>query len=158
VDKWRARNAVTNAVGNAVSNAAPVPVPVPVPVPDIKKEKEVSAPEVARAEVIPFEKPDPRKAIFDDGLRWLASATKRPESSLRPLVGKWIKARGDPDVASALVAAQRENPVDAISWIEARLQSDGQRKPTSADRGRDLANEFLETASDLQRRGSMREH
>ena len=97
-----------------------------------------------RAEILPPETaPDPRKAIFDDGLRWLASATKRDQRALRPLVGKWIKSRGDPEVAASLIAAQQHNPVDPISWIEARLKSNERNKPSDLQRRRSLAEAFL---------------
>lgn len=126
----------SNSHCNAVTNGSvtPAPVPDPDPLPNIKKEKEEARQE-PRAEVLPPE-PDPRRAIFADGLRWLASSTKREERALRPLVGKWIKARGDPEVAAAMVAAQQVKPVDPIAWIEARLKSNAQRKPSDLDNRR----------------------
>lgn len=108
------------------------------------EQREKEAHEAVRADVLPPELiPDPRKAIFDDGLRWLAKAVGRPERGLRGMLGRWIKVRGDPDVAAALVAAQQNNPVDPIAWIEARLKSNGQRKPSDLQRRRALAEEFL---------------
>ena len=117
--------------------------PVPVSDTNIKKEKEDARPE-PRGDVLPPELiPDPRKAIFDDGLRWLASVTRRPERALRPMLGKWIKARGDPEVAASLVAAQQAGIVDPIAWIEARLKANGKQKPSDLQRRRALAEEFL---------------
>ena len=117
------------------------PEPEPEPLPEPRKQDARQEP---RADVLPPELiPDPRKAIFDDGLRWLAKAVGRPERGLRGMLGRWIKVRGDPDVAAALVAAQQNNPVDPIAWIEARLKSNGQRKPSDLQRRRALAEEFL---------------
>lgn len=105
------------------------------------------------AETLAPEQPaDPRATIFREGLRWLAKASGRPESSLRSMIGKWIKARGDPEVCAAIVAAQQANIVQPIAWIETRLNANARRKPSDLDRRQELAGAFRFVADQSQRR------
>jgi hypothetical protein len=105
------------------------------------------------AEVLEPEEPaNPRATIFREGLRWLSKTSGVPETKLRSRVGKWIKARGDPDVCAAIVAAQQANIVQPLDWIEKRLQGNAQRKPSDFDRREELASAFRFVANESQRR------
>jgi hypothetical protein len=96
--------------------------------------------------------PNPAAFLFGTGLRWLMKNSGRPEAQCRSLIGKWRKTRGDPEVAGALVAAQQENVSQAVEWIEKRLQSNGQRKPSDLDNRRALADAFDEVAAEAEAR------
>jgi hypothetical protein len=61
--------------------------------------------------------------LFDDGLSWLAGKTGKTENSFRSLMGKWIKNHGEEPVAMAIMAAQKDDPVDPVPWIEGRFKN-----------------------------------
>jgi hypothetical protein len=60
---------------------------------------------------------DPVKAMFDAGIRLLASAGIA-EPKARSLLGKWKRDHGEIAVMAALGKAQREGAIDPVSFIE----------------------------------------
>lgn len=75
---------------------------------------------------------DFKRVIFDEGLRWLATAGKRTPTSMRSLLGKWCKDYGDSNVAAVLVKAQQFSPVEPISFVERMLKDAKTGKPTGS--------------------------
>lgn len=67
---------------------------------------------------------DARKALFAEALPLLAKYVGRPESSLRPLVAKWLQTcRDDAAKVGRLIAeAVKEQRADPIAWIERCLK------------------------------------
>ena len=67
---------------------------------------------------------DDRTILFQDGLRWLASATGQSERSCRGLLGGWLKTTGDDAgvVLEALRRAQAERVADPVPWMVAALK------------------------------------
>ena len=85
---------------------------------------------------------DLKSTTFGPCLRWLASATGKSESSLRPLMGKWCRDYRDGAVLEAIAAVSRGPPVDPIAAIVKRLESQGharssQGKDAQYQAGRD---------------------
>jgi len=60
---------------------------------------------------------DPVKAMFDAGIRLLASAGIA-EPKARALLGKWKRDHGEIAVMAALGKAQREGAIDPVSFIQ----------------------------------------
>lgn len=77
----------------------------------------------------PVDFPDARKALFDM-LPHLHRATGRPESSIRSLLGKWLKKAGDDAVRlrSLIVQALEDQRADPVAWIEGCLKQSGHPK------------------------------
>jgi hypothetical protein len=98
--------------------------------------------------------PSPVEFIFGSGLKWLVANSGETEKRCRSLIGSWRKTRGDPEVAAALVAAQKEGVSQPIEWISKRF-SDGK---SSGSRGRDMAATALELGDRLQRDRELYEH
>lgn len=65
---------------------------------------------------------DPEKVMFDQGIAFLGTAGVT-ENKARPLLGRWKRDFGAPDVISALGAAKREGAIEPISFIEAALKA-----------------------------------
>ena len=63
---------------------------------------------------------DPRKLIFDSGVRLLAG-TGLTERSARGLIAKWCKEHGDGWTREALLSA--EGKAQPVAWIEARART-----------------------------------
>lgn len=97
---------------------------VDVTPPDTDTDTEDSEPIGSSAPSAPF---DLKAQIFGPCLRWLAKQTGKPESKLRPMVGRWCSRYGDGGTLDGLVAAARASPVDPIAWIESILN--GKAKP-----------------------------
>ncbi|MGD9925256.1 MAG: hypothetical protein AB7V13_27980 [Pseudorhodoplanes sp.] len=87
------------------------------------------------------EPPDPRKIIFDQGLAWLSERTNKPPDRLRSYLGKLCRDHGDAMTSAAIVDAQKNNPVDPISWMERFLN--GKQKSGDLGQRRSLAAAFL---------------
>jgi hypothetical protein len=67
---------------------------------------------------------DARKALFGEALPLLAKYVGKPESSMRALVGKWLKsAKDDAAKVSRIIAETvRDERADPVSWIEKCLK------------------------------------
>jgi hypothetical protein len=61
--------------------------------------------------------------IWKSGVNWLAGiyGTSMGEDRIRSRLGKLVKDHGESEVISALIAAEREKPIDPLNWITARL-------------------------------------
>lgn len=72
---------------------------------------------------LPAQKPDPRKDLFDRGVREIVRRTGRAEGGVRGMVGKWLKHADDNAVIvlSAVDAAFDHDAADPVPWIERRL-------------------------------------
>lgn len=68
--------------------------------------------------------PDVRTELFRRGLDTLARMSGKTPSSVRALVGKWLKACNDEaiHVLAAIDDAATDRVVDPVPWIERRLQ------------------------------------
>jgi uncharacterized protein YdaU (DUF1376 family) len=65
----------------------------------------------------------PLKATaFSAGLASLARATGKNPDTHRSMVGKWVKQYGEAAVLAALIACEREVPVEPIAWIIKSLE------------------------------------
>src|ERR1700752_69520 len=71
---------------------------------------------------------DFKKTIFQEGLKWLVERSKRKESPLRSMLGKWCRDYGDAAVFGAIMDAQRVSAIEPIAFIEKALQG----KPTTS--------------------------
>lgn len=100
-------NSLENQSSESLASRAVLRTPEPEPYSDTNVSAEI----------------DFKKIVFDEGLKFLAARTGRPAEKLRPLVAKWCHSRGDPAVASALIAAQKASAVDPISFIENQLSN-----------------------------------
>lgn len=70
--------------------------------------------------------------IFGECLSWLATKHATPPGALRSYVGGLLKQHGDGPVLAAFIAAAREDPVDAKSYLKGILKhgkSNGSRRP-----------------------------
>lgn len=85
--------------------------------------------------------PDPKKIIFDQGLAWLSERTNKPPDRLRSYLGKLCRDHGDAMTSAAIVDAQKNSPVDPISWMERFLN--GKQKSGDLGQRRSLAAAFL---------------
>lgn len=65
---------------------------------------------------------DFKKVIFDEGLRWISTQAGRTPTTMRSLMGKWVRDYGEAAVAGAIMAAQKASAVDPISFIEKVLR------------------------------------
>ncbi len=61
--------------------------------------------------------------IFGEGKAWLAEKTGKPQQSFGGLINRSLKAHGEDAVLLALVAAQKEDAIDPVAWIEGRFRS-----------------------------------
>lgn len=68
---------------------------------------------------------DPEKVMFDQGIRYLATAGVS-EAKARSQLGKWRRDHGAGAVIEALGAAQRLGIVEPIGWIEGRWRAERQ--------------------------------
>jgi hypothetical protein len=66
-----------------------------------------------------------KEIVFGKCLSWVADKTGRPPDGFRSLFGRWCKDYGDAAVIDAIMAAQREEPIEPIAWLTARLASSG---------------------------------
>ena len=69
----------------------------------------------------PRQSHDLKSEIFGTCLRWLATATGKPEVKLRPAIGRLCSQYGDGPTLETLEACARAGPVDPLGWIHARL-------------------------------------
>lgn len=67
--------------------------------------------------------PDARMTLFRDGLQELAKLSGRPETKLRPMIGKWLRDADDDAlrVLTLISKARQDRPAEPISWIEKHL-------------------------------------
>ena len=70
--------------------------------------------------------PDPSKIMFDAGIRLLGAAGKS-EPAARKIIGRWKNSHTEAEVIEALGAAQRQNAIDPVAFIEGRWRSDRKR-------------------------------
>jgi uncharacterized protein YdaU (DUF1376 family) len=87
---------------------------------------------------------DFKKLIFNQGLKYLASATDKQVDRLRPILGKWCKVYGDAATATAIMEAQKFQAVEPVSYIEQFLKgkkheavksnNNGSARPSKTDR------------------------
>lgn len=63
--------------------------------------------------------PDPERVMFDAGIR-LLTQKGRTEGAARSLIGKWKKEQGTGAVIEALAAAQRQDAIEPVGFIEGR--------------------------------------
>ncbi len=90
------------------------------------KEKDTITPDGvidAASRVMPDE--SLKDQIWGPCLRWLAKQSEKPPDKLRPLLGKWCKAHGEGAVLEAMQRAERQSPVDPVSWLAKALQANG---------------------------------
>lgn len=68
---------------------------------------------------------DPRKRLFNDGLKTIAKLTGKGPDACRSFVGKCLKAAGDSaiTVLGLIEDAERNQVVDPAAWIAARLKT-----------------------------------
>lgn len=71
--------------------------------------------------------------IFGSCLAWLAKATGKDANSLRSVVGKWRKD-GDAQLIEAFIKAQKENPLDPVSFIVGCLKPKNYSKLPSPEK------------------------
>lgn len=72
--------------------------------------------------------PDPRKSVFNSGIRLLGQAGYNPKQA-RSLIGLWLKDHGDGEVLSALGKAQREGAIEPVEFIQGIFRHKRQREP-----------------------------
>lgn len=86
---------------------------------------------------------DPRRDLFDRGLKALARMTGKTPDSCRSLVGKWLKTVDDEaiQVLGAIEDAERNRIADPVAWINRALKPRGNSngKPTIHDAARTLS-------------------
>ena len=77
---------------------------------------------------------DPKAALFQQGLAWLASQTDKPPRSLKSLLGRWLKLSGNDDraVYDLLAQAQAKRIADPVSWVTAALSARDDGEPDVA--------------------------
>jgi len=83
--------------------------------------KQGSVPNGTGAEA-PAELRDFRKILWEDGLAKLREYSCVDEIKLRRRVGRWVKDYSPGAVIDTILKADKEQPVDALSWIEAVLR------------------------------------
>lgn len=86
---------------------------------------------------------DPRKRLFDEGLKKLAKITGKGPDACRSFVGKCLKAASDDAVTvlGLIDEAERNQAVDPSAWIAARL------KPTTFPQGNPNAKRTVHDAA-----------
>lgn len=96
---------------------------------------------------------DSRTLLFRDGLRTLADLSGRPETKLRSLLGKWLKACDDDAlrVLSVIAKAKQDRPASPVEWIEKHFQP----KPQGNGHARQSGSEQM--LDELRRRRAERE-
>lgn len=118
--RWKQRNGkrIANAMANAQQNDAPSQSPSQD---SVANATGADAPSGA---LLPDdESEDLKTRIFGPALQWLSKQTKKPERSLRALVGKWCSQHGDGATLEAMQQASRNAPLDPVPYIERLLQS-----------------------------------
>lgn len=116
----------TPSEGDAIPKPSPSPLPEPSPEPSTADA--VAAPDGASP-------PDLKTAIWGPCLDWLVKATRKAESTTRGAIGRWIRDYGEGPVLEAMMAAQRQSPVDPVAYIEKLLKTGGPRDgPHSQER------------------------
>jgi uncharacterized protein YdaU (DUF1376 family) len=92
-----------------------------------------------------------KSQIFGPCLDWLSSASDRTPEKLRSQVGRWCKLYGDAVTVDCIVSAQRESPVDPISWIEKALKSkrDGNENRSKNNRDASSPDAIRQRRSDI---------
>lgn len=120
-------NGSVNGSGNGSPNGSGNRMPNPEPEPNQERSSVASATGAVAAPVAaPVADAFSLKAkLFGGCLDWLAESSGKSQQSLRPLIGRWIAAHGEGAALGAIVAAQREDAVAPISFIEAVLKSGG---------------------------------
>jgi hypothetical protein len=62
--------------------------------------------------------------VFEQGVAWLKTATKKPDGACRALLGKWRKAFGaDEALIAAIGTAQRLGPIEPVAWMEGAIRA-----------------------------------
>lgn len=104
---------------------------------------------------IVIENGDYAKPLFQQGLRWLASAYDQQPKALRSLLGRWQQDIGNNHqrLWELLVAAQTEQVADPKGWIAARLKG-GAGSAKSTPTG--LHPEAAGIIADMRARGDIR--
>jgi hypothetical protein len=125
---------------------APIPEPEPEPEPEPPRKVPIppesaelplgDVPTVQSTAMTEQEPLDARTNLFRNGLGILKRITGKTESSLRPMLGRWLKTANDDSVwlMRKIEDAERERMAEPVSWIEACLRNQfGGRR--NADRG-----------------------
>lgn len=88
---------------------------------------------------------DERTKLFRVGLADVVAMTGRPESSVRSLVGRWLKTMNDDcrGLSRLIEDAKSANPADPVAWIEGSIR---QRRGTGPPQSR---NGFAAVALEL---------
>ena len=106
----------------------------------LNRTKELGKPDVPKPSRPPEDIPaapsdDDRKWVFNEGLRWLAEASRRDERKLRPVFGRWLKGLGD-DAAQLRLAIQgaMDQPTlaDPLAWLQKAVDARG--RPSAPQR------------------------
>lgn len=103
--------------GSRIANAQQSQTQPPSPTP----KKDTSS---LRSEGVADAPPDERTRLFREGVPAVSRITGKPSASARSLVARWLKLTGDDCIAVRRLVedAERERPVEPVSWIEARLR------------------------------------
>lgn len=113
-------------VGAGVGNPAAEPKPEPAP----------PAPAAVPAQPAP---PDPspqavaiRELVWKVGLAWLRPVAGIDEEKLRVRVGKWAKLYGEGHVLNAFHLAQKNQPIDVMTYIDGILAQTASGRPANS--------------------------
>jgi DNA-binding transcriptional ArsR family regulator len=82
---------------------------------------------------------DPRKVLFDRGMKEFRKLTGMPEPKMRTLFGKWLRDAGDNALAvmRAIDEAAESEAADPVSFVAGRLKRAGMNgRPSWAQPGR----------------------
>jgi len=92
--------------------------------PDTDTDTEKKDTSSLREEGVADAPPDERTILFREGVPAVSRITGKPSASARSLVARWLKLTGDDCIAvrRLIEDAERERPVEPVSWIEARLR------------------------------------
>jgi len=62
--------------------------------------------------------------LFQNGLPDLVAMSGRPETKLRPLLGKWLRDANDDAlrILTLIAKAKQDRPAEPIPWIEKHLR------------------------------------
>lgn len=87
-----------------------------------REQEDKSSVPIGTGAAAPAEHRDFRKILWEDGLAKLREYSTVDEIKLRRRVGRWVKDYSPGAVIDAILKADKEQPVDALSWIEAVLR------------------------------------
>lgn len=109
--------------------------------------------EVSEATASGVPPPDPRRDLFDRGLKTLAEITGKTPDSCRSLLGKWLKSVNDEaiHVLAAIDEAQRNRVADPVPWINRVLQPRTHDEKTSPNGFRSALSQLRDHVGEIDR-------